>query len=83
MSSIANQQIFEPIFELVGVDIFRDYGVPTPPKFKLCFNIRACHYSLTIFKYSVEAYKPSLTTFMSGVQNPLTIFRHSSKHSML
>ena len=24
MSSIANQQIFEPIFEMVGVDVFRD-----------------------------------------------------------
>ena len=24
MSSIANQQIFEPIFEMFGVDVFRD-----------------------------------------------------------
>ena len=24
MPSIANQQIFEPIFEMVGVDVFRD-----------------------------------------------------------
>ena len=24
MSSIANQQVLEPIFEMIGVDVFRD-----------------------------------------------------------
>ena len=24
MSSVANHQVFEPIFEMIGVDVFRD-----------------------------------------------------------
>ena len=44
--------------------------------------IYAYHYSLAMFNYSIEAFKPSLTTSTSGVLNALTTFKYNSKHSM-